>query len=178
MSLVLESESTITRSSARRDMDSMSSLPREFLTFRVGDEEYGIDILRVQEIRRFEPPTRIAHASAFIKGVVNLRGVIVPIIDLRVMLGSRTVDDTDFTVVVVLNLKGRVIGAVVDSVSDVLALKPDDIKPPPDMGDTGSTRHVLGVGCIRQGDEERMLILTEIEQLLGSALGPGDYAYP
>ena len=94
----------------------------EYLTFRLGGEEYGIDILRVQEIRSYEPPTRIANAPSFIKGVVNLRGVIVPIIDLRVKLGCETIEYNAFTVVVVLNVKGRVVGAVVDSVSDVLAL--------------------------------------------------------
>jgi purine-binding chemotaxis protein CheW len=92
----------------------------EFLTFRLGGEEYGIDILRVQEIRSYEQPTRIANAPHFIKGVVNLRGVIVPIIDLRLKLGCDTAEYNAFTVVIVLNVKGRVVGAVVDSVSDVL----------------------------------------------------------
>ena len=142
-------------------------LPKEVLTFRVGAEEYGIDILRVQEIRSYEPPTRIANAPPHIKGVVNLRGVIVPIVDLRLKLGCHRADCTDLTVVVVLNLRGRVLGAVVDSVSDVLALKPDDIKPAPDMNATGVTSHVLGMGCLRHGEEERMLILTDIEQLMG-----------
>ena len=94
----------------------------EFLTFRLGEEEYGIDILRVQEIRSYEQPTRIANAPAFIKGVVNLRGVIVPIVDLRLKLGCDTAEYNSFTVVIVLNVKGRVVGAVVDSVSDVLEL--------------------------------------------------------
>jgi purine-binding chemotaxis protein CheW len=89
----------------------------EFLTFRLGAEEYGIDILKVQEIRSYEQPTRIANAPAFIKGVVNLRGVIVPIVDLRLKLGCDTAEYNSFTVVIVLNVKGRVVGAVVDSVS-------------------------------------------------------------
>ena len=100
----------------------------EFLTFRLGAEEYGIDILRVQEIRSYEQPTRIANAPAFIKGVVNLRGVIVPIIDLRLKLNCDTAEYNTFTVVVVLNVRGRVVGAVVDSVSDVLALTPAQIR--------------------------------------------------
>ena len=101
----------------------------EFLTFRLGQEEYGIDILRVQEIRSYEQPTRIANAPAFIKGVVNLRGVIVPIVDLRMKLGCDCAEYNAFTVVIVLNVKGRVVGAVVDSVSDVLELSRDTIKP-------------------------------------------------
>ena len=94
----------------------------EYLTFRLGAEEYGIDILRVQEIRSYEAPTRIANAPAFLKGVVNLRGVIVPIVDLRLKLGCDSAEYNHFTVVIVLNVRGRVVGAVVDSVSDVLEL--------------------------------------------------------
>ena len=97
----------------------------EFLTFRLGEEEYGIDILKVQEIRSYEQPTRIANAPQFVKGVVNLRGVIVPIVDLRLKLGCKEADFNAFTVVIVLNVKGRVIGAVVDSVSDVCELGGD-----------------------------------------------------
>ena len=96
---------------------AVTAMPNEFLSFRLGGEEYGIDILRVQEIRSYEAPTRIANAPHFIKGVVNLRGVIVPIIDLRLKLACETAEYTDFTVGIVLNLRGRLIGAVVDSVS-------------------------------------------------------------
>src|SRR6185295_9775141 len=105
----------------------------EYLTFRLGGEEYGIDILRVQEIRSYEQPTRIANSPAFLKGVVNLRGVIVPIIDLRVKLNCNTADFNAFTVVIVLNIMGRVVGAVVDSVSDVLELSVDQVKEAPGM---------------------------------------------
>ncbi|WP_128003730.1 chemotaxis protein CheW, partial [Piscinibacter defluvii] len=105
----------------------------EFLTFRLGDEEYGIDILRVQEIRSYEQPTRIANAPAFVKGVVNLRGVIVPVVDLRMKLGCPSAEYNTFTVVIVLNVRNRVVGAVVDSVSDVLELPPEAIKPAPEM---------------------------------------------
>jgi purine-binding chemotaxis protein CheW len=101
----------------------------EFLTFRLGGEEYGIDILRVQEIRSYEEPTRIANAPSFIKGVVNLRGVIVPVVDLRIKLGCDKVEYNGFTVVIVLNVRGRVVGAVVDSVSDVLELAGDLSSP-------------------------------------------------
>jgi purine-binding chemotaxis protein CheW len=145
----------------------------EYLTFRLGAEEYGIDILRVQEIRSYEQPTRIANAPAFIKGVVNLRGVIVPIIDLRLKLGCDSAEYNTFTVVVVLNVKGRVVGAVVDSVSDVLELHKDQIKPAPELNSAVDAGFITGIGTVKtgQGDQEseRMLILMDIEGLMSSA---------
>ena len=136
----------------------------EFLTFRLGAEEYGIDILKVQEIRSYEPPTRIANAPAYIKGVVNLRGVIVPIVDLRVKLGCDSVEYNGFTVVIVLNVKGRVVGAVVDSVSDVLELSAEAIKPAPEMHTAVDTGFITGIGSV----SDRMLILMDIEALMAS----------
>ena len=141
----------------------------EFLTFRLGAEEYGIDILRVQEIRSYEQPTRIANAPAFIKGVVNLRGVIVPIVDLRMKLGCDSAEYNTFTVVIVLNVKGRVVGAVVDSVSDVLELSRDSIKPAPEMSSAVDAGFITGIGAVKNGDAERMLILMDIESLMASA---------
>jgi purine-binding chemotaxis protein CheW len=145
----------------------------EFLTFRLGAEEYGIDILRVQEIRSYEPPTRIANAPSFIKGVVNLRGVIVPIIDLRLKLGCEQAEYNAFTVVVVLNVRGRVVGAVVDSVSDVLELAKAEIKPAPELNSSVDASYITGIGTVKtgQGEEatERMLILMDIEGLMSSA---------
>ena len=141
----------------------------EYLTFRLGGEEYGIDILRVQEIRSYEQPTRIANAPAFLKGVVNLRGVIVPIIDLRLKLGclnaQGVAEYNHFTVVIVLNVRGRVVGAVVDSVSDVLALSGDAIRPAPGMNASIDTSFITGIGCVA----ERMLILMDIEALMSSS---------
>jgi purine-binding chemotaxis protein CheW len=137
----------------------------EYLTFRLGAEEYGIDILRVQEIRSYEQPTRIANAPAFIKGVVNLRGVIVPIVDLRLKLACETAEYNDFTVVIVLNVRGRVVGAVVDSVSDVIELSKDHVKPAPEMNASVDTSFITGIGSL--GD--RMLILMDIERLMSSA---------
>ena len=141
----------------------------EFLTFRLGAEEYGIDILRVQEIRSYEQPTRIANAPSFIKGVVNLRGVIVPIIDLRLKLGCDTAEYNHFTVVIVLNVRGRVVGAVVDSVSDVLELAKDNIKPAPELNSSIDASFITGIGTVKSGDVERMLILMDIEGLMSSA---------
>ena len=144
----------------------------EFLTFRLGAEEYGIDILRVQEIRSYEAPTRIANAPPYIKGVVNLRGVIVPIIDLRLKLNCDAAEYNDFTVVIVLNVRGRVIGTVVDSVSDVLALTRDEIKAAPDLSSGVDSNFITGIGSVKHADKdatERMLILMDIEGLLSSA---------
>lgn len=136
----------------------------EYLSFRLGAEEYGIEILKVQEIRSYEAPTRIANAPDFLKGVINLRGVIVPIIDLRLKFGCAA-DIGAITAVIVLSVKGRVIGAVVDSVSDVLQLPHEAVKPPPAMGSMVDTRHLIGIATVN----ERMLILMDIESLMSSS---------
>jgi purine-binding chemotaxis protein CheW len=148
-------------------MQSHSSTPpdtREFLSFKLGSEEYGLDILKVQEIRGYEQPTRVANVPAFIKGVVNLRGIIVPIIDMRIKLNLDTVEYNQFTVVIILNVSGRVLGIVVDGVSDVTTLAPDQIKPAPEFSAQLDTGYVIGLGT--QGD--RMLILIDIQKLVGS----------
>jgi purine-binding chemotaxis protein CheW len=138
--------------------------PREYLTFRLGAEEYGIDILKVQEIRGYEQPTRIANAPEFIKGVVNLRGVIVPILDLRLRFGLGSIEYNSFTVVIILNVRSRVVGIVVDSVSDVLELAPELIREAPEMSSMVESSHILGLAAM----PERMLILVDIEQLIMS----------
>ncbi|QHM71388.1 chemotaxis protein CheW [Mixta intestinalis] len=137
---------------------------QEFLVFTLGDEEYGIDILKVQEIRGYDQVTRIANTPAFIKGVTNLRGVIVPIIDLRIKFAQPGVEYNDNTVVIVLNLVQRVVGIVVDGVSDVLSLTAEQIRPSPEFAVTMSTEYLTGLGAL--GD--RMLILVDIEKLLSS----------
>ncbi|HBZ75578.1 MAG TPA: chemotaxis protein CheW, partial [Leclercia adecarboxylata] len=109
---------------------------QEFLVFTLGDEEYGIDILKVQEIRGYDQVTRIANTPDFIKGVTNLRGVIVPIVDLRVKFSQGDVEYDDNTVVIVLNLGQRVVGIVVDGVSDVLSLTAEQIRPAPEFAVT------------------------------------------
>lgn len=137
---------------------------QEFLVFTLGDEEYGIDILKVQEIRGYDQVTRIANTPDFIKGVTNLRGVIVPIVDLRVKFSQGEVEYDENTVVIVLNLGQRVVGIVVDGVSDVLSLAADQIRPAPEFAVTLSTEYLTGLGAL--GD--RMLILVNIEKLLNS----------
>ena len=144
---------------------SVTTNLREFLAFKLGAEEYGIDILRVQEIRSYEEPTRIANAPAFIKGVVNLRGVIVPIIDMRMKFNLEQANYDDFTVVIVLNIGSRVVGMVVDAVSDVITLKPDQLRPVPEFNSTIASDHILAIGAV----ENRMLILVDIEKLMTSS---------
>lgn len=136
----------------------------EYLTFTLGREEYGIDILTVQEIRGYDVVTHIANAPEFIKGVINLRGVIVPIVDMRIKFKVGEATYHEFTVVIIMNVLGRVIGMVVDGVSDVVALNPEQIKPAPEMGTTLDTSYITGLGTLN----DQMLILVDIEKLMGS----------
>jgi len=138
----------------------------EYLTFRLDTEEYGIDILKVQEIRGYDTVTKIAGAPAFIKGVINLRGVIVPIVDLRMKFNLGEAKYDAFTVAIILNLAGRVVGAVVDSVSDVLELDPAQIKAVPDFRSLMDSDYITGLGSVGSGDEARMLILLDIDKLM------------
>lgn len=137
----------------------------EYLTFTLGSEEYAIDILKVQEIRGYEKPTLIANAPPFIKGVINLRGIIVPIVDLRIKFGLGDADYTPFTVVIILNLGARVVGIVVDSVSDVMMLTTAQIRPAPDFSATFDTKYIVGLAAL----EDRMAIVIDIEKLMTSA---------
>ncbi len=138
---------------------------REFLTFKLGDEEYGIDIQRVQEIRSYEEPTRMANMPSHIKGVVNLRGVIVPILDLRLRFNLAQASYDEFTVVIILNVRGTVVGAVVDAVSDVVTLTSQSIKAAPQFDAAIDARFITGLATV--GD--RMLIVMNIEALMSSA---------
>jgi purine-binding chemotaxis protein CheW len=142
-----------------------SHMANEFLTFRLGGEEYGIEILKVQEIRGYDSITQIANAPEFIKGVVNLRGIIVPIIDMRIKFKLGNADYDQFTVVIILNVAGRVMGIVVDGVSDVLTLEAEQMRPTPEFGSVIDTEYIMGLGTV----EERMLILIDIEKLMGSS---------
>jgi purine-binding chemotaxis protein CheW len=137
----------------------------EFLTFTLGHEEYGVEILKVQEIRSYEAPTTIANAPPFLKGVVNLRGVIVPIVDMRIKFDLGKADYNQFTVVIILNVAHRVVGMVVDSVSDVLQLSGEQIREAPQFGASLDTEYITGLGTV----DERMLILIDIEKLMTSS---------
>ena len=136
----------------------------EALAFKLGNEEYGIKILKVQEIRGYESVTRIASAPEHVKGVVNLRGTIVPIVDMRIKFKLGTPTYNQFTVVIILNIQDRVVGMVVDSVSDVISLTPEQVKPAPDMGGALNTDYLIGLGTV----DERMIILVDIDRLMSS----------
>lgn len=134
------------------------------LAFRLGQEEYGIDILGVQEIRSFEPPTRLGNAPAFILGVLNLRGVIVPVVDMRLKLGMPAPRYDGFTVVIVLNIGRRVVGMVVDGVSDVITLQPQHLLAVPELHASVAAEFLLAVGAIN----DRMLIVVDIVRWMRS----------
>ncbi|PCI61102.1 MAG: chemotaxis protein CheW [Methylophilaceae bacterium] len=136
----------------------------EYLTFVLGSEEYGLDILKVQEIRGYDAVTQIANTPDFIKGVVNLRGKIVPIVDLRIKFNLGKVEYDEFTVVIILNLGGRVVGIVVDGVSDVMALKEEQLREVPSLVTSIDTKYIVGLATV----EEQMLILVDIERLMSS----------
>ena len=137
---------------------------RELLTFTLGSEEYGIDILKVQEIRGYDAVTTIANAPEFIKGVINLRGIIVPIVDMRIKFHLGNVTYNELTVVIILNVANRVVGIVVDGVSDVIALTADQIKPAPEFSSTMDTQYITGLGTV----DNRMIIVMDIEKLMTS----------
>ena len=160
-------------------MQTLTSLPaadqsakpvaKEFLSFRLGAEEYGIDILAVREIRAYERPTRIANTPDYIRGVINLRGAIVPIVDLRIKLGQANPAYDSVTVVIILNIGGRMTGVVVDSVSDVIALTPDQIRPAPDFHASVGTSAITGLASLG----ENLLILVDIAAFMADAdIGP------
>ncbi|WP_410498995.1 chemotaxis protein CheW [Chitinibacter sp. S2-10] len=138
---------------------------RELLVFALGKEEYGIDILKVQEIRGYDAVTSIANSPAFIKGVINLRGNIVPIVDLRIKFNIGNVTYDQFTVVIILNVAQRTLGIVVDGVSDVMTLAPDQLRSAPEFGAALDTTYITGLGTI----DDRMIILVDIEKLMTSA---------
>lgn len=152
------------RVSALNELQSNDVDRREYLTFLLADEEYAVDILKVQEIRCYEKTTRIPGAPPFIKGVINLRGAIVPIVDMRLKLALDAVDYHEFTVVIILNLNGRMVGVVVDGVQDVLALSPAQVRATPEMDSTIDQRFILGLAAL----EDRMVILLEIDGLMTS----------
>ncbi len=149
--------------------DSRSTAPNstggEYLSFTLGNEHYGVDILKVQEIRGYDAVTRVPDAPDYIKGVINLRGTIVPVIDLRLKLRLDEARYDAFTVMIVLNVEDRVVGIVVDSVSDVIPLNADQIRPTPEFGAAVDTRFISGIGT----QDDRMLILLDIETLLDTA---------
>jgi purine-binding chemotaxis protein CheW len=158
-----QSFSSLANASNRSGHGSVDS--GQYLTLRLGKEEYAIDILRVQEIRSFEEPTKMVNSPSFIKGVINLRGVIVPIVDLRLKLNLDNVEYDEFTVVIILNIRGTVIGAVVDSVADVVTLNANNIKAAPQFESQVDARFIVGLANLG----ERMLIVMNMDALMSNA---------
>jgi purine-binding chemotaxis protein CheW len=141
---------------------------QQFLTFKLAGEEYGVGILSVQEIRGWSAVTAIPHSPSWLLGVINLRGAVVPIIDLRIKFNFARADYNEFTVVIILNVGTRVVGIVVDGVSDVITLGSEQIKPAPSLGNNADTSHIIGFGTL----DERMRILMDVEKLVtGADLG-------
>ncbi|HCI13731.1 MAG: chemotaxis protein CheW [Gallionellales bacterium GWA2_60_142] len=143
---------------------AVESRSRELLTFTLGKEEYGIDILKVQEIRGYDAVTTIANSPEFIKGVINLRGIIVPIVDMRIKFSLGNVTYNELTVVIILNIAKRVVGMVVDGVSDVIALTPEQIKAAPEFSSSLDMEYITGMGTV----DDRMIIIIDIEKLMTS----------
>jgi purine-binding chemotaxis protein CheW len=135
---------------------------REYLAFALGAEQYAVDLLQVQEIRSYETVTRIANAPAHIQGVINLRGRIVPILDLRIRFGLEHASFNEQTVVIILNVREAVVGAVVDAVSDVVEIGADDIKDTPTLSSTVNTDHLTGMATVN----DRMLIMLDMDRFL------------
>jgi purine-binding chemotaxis protein CheW len=150
---------------------------REFLTFMLGEEQYALDIRAVKEIRGFDPVTKIANAPEYIKGVINLRGDIVPIVDMRIKFNVGQATYNEFTIVIMLHVAERIVGVVVDAVSDVIKLEQEQLKPPPEFGVAFDSRYLYGLATI----DEQMIILVNIEALItGDELGliDADHANP
>lgn len=147
-------------------MNNAPEHPEQVLCFQLGEQTYGIDILAVQEIRSYEAPTRMAGAPAHVLGVTNLRGTIVPLVDLRTSLGYPARDVDAFTVSIVLNVKGVQVGCVVDTVSDVLQLKAGMVKPAPELGEEGRLACIQGLASSAQASKEALVILLEPRGLL------------
>lgn len=146
----------------REDQETSQEGTGQFLTFTVAGEEYGVDILKVQEIKGFVPTTRIPNAPPEVIGVLNLRGTVVPIVDVRTKFKLENVAYNAFTVIVVLVVQGRVMGIVVDAVSDVMSIPPENIQPAPDFGDRPTSTVIKGMGKV----DEKLVILLDIDALL------------
>jgi purine-binding chemotaxis protein CheW len=146
-------------------MSQATAPAAEFLTFALGSEEYGVDILKVKEIRGYDAVTRLPDAPDYIKGVINLRGTIVPVVDMRLKFRLERAEYTALTVMIVLNVADRVVGMVVDSVSDVVQLGAEQVRAVPEIGATIDRQFLTGIGTL----DERMLILLDIERLMASS---------
>jgi purine-binding chemotaxis protein CheW len=148
--------------------DAADLARREFLTCRLGDESYGIDILMVQEIREVSEVTRVPHVAPFVRGVINLRGAIVPIVDLGLMFGFAEPIALKEASAIVLNVDHRLVGLIVASVSDVMGLADDEILPPPDLGTRaiGAAISGIGVRAAAEGEKPESILLLDVEHIM------------
>ena len=153
---------TVQQNEKREDQGIGADGAGQFLTFTIADEEYGVDILKVQEIKGYVATTRIPNAPPEVIGVLNLRGTVVPIVDIRAKFQLEKVPYDAFTVIVVLVVQGRVMGIVVDAVSDVIGIPAESIQPPPDFGDRAASTVIKGMGKV----DEKLVILLDIDALL------------
>lgn len=143
----------------------MPAEPEQYLTFVLGDEEYAIDISNVQEIKGYSAITTIPNSPAYVRGVMNLRGTVIPVVDLRARFGMPVKDYTKFTVIIIVTIADRIYGLVVDAVSDVLNLAGADLEPPPELGDALDTSFMTGIA--RNGD--RLITVLQVDRALGIA---------
>lgn len=135
----------------------------QMVTFSLGTEEFGVDIMKVQEIIRIPPITRVPKANIYVEGVINLRGIVIPIINLRTRFGMPAAEESDLNRIIVLQIDGKVFGIMVDSVAEVLRLSEDAIEPPPPIALGMDANFIRGVGKI----EDRLLILLKLDQIMG-----------
>jgi purine-binding chemotaxis protein CheW len=156
------STATVDTTEHREVRTTYSRDDQQYLIFNLADEYYGVDILKVQEIKGYTTVTRITNTPDFLKGVINLRGTIVPIVDLRMKFGMGVTEPTAFTVVVVVNVRNRVMGFLVDAVSDVLDMNTKNIQPPPDMGSSVDITFIAGIG----NAQDRLVTLLDIDRVL------------
>jgi purine-binding chemotaxis protein CheW len=145
-----------------KNSDTEKKLTNQFVTFQLGAETYGISILKLNEIIAYQSCTTIPNVPSFIKGVLNLRGIVVPVIDLRERFGMELKDNDQFTVIMILDVSGRIMGLVVDAVSDVLTLNSEDIKPRPHFSTGISTEFISGMGI----KDKKFIILLDVDKVL------------
>ena len=148
--------------SAAKQIEKAKALSNQYVTFQLGTETYGISILKLNEIIAYQTCTTIPNVPSFIKGVLNLRGIVVPVIDLRERFGMDIKDYDQFTVIMILDVSGRIMGLVVDAVSDVIALNGEDVKPRPHFSTGISTEFIQGMGI----KDNKFIILLDVDKLL------------
>ncbi|AWM40515.1 Chemotaxis protein CheW [Gemmata obscuriglobus] len=152
---------------------ALSTGSGQFLTFRLRDEEFGVDLLRVQEIRGYSKVTALPNTPPEVRGVLNLRGAVIPILDLRVRFGLPPTEYTPFTVIVVVTVADKAVGLIVDAVSDVLNVGAKDVVPTPDLGTRAETALLTGIAR----DGPRLVSLINIDRLVGAAAPEPAHAF-